>query len=99
MSKRKWIELCKTLGIFLLMLSAVFLAVRAFFIPGLTGKSFDYLTSEWFSLVKGYDQDSEQEENQVAALPIRIVAISSERKQCIQYNTDMLEAVFRQVSG
>jgi hypothetical protein len=99
MNKQQWIELCKTLGIFLLLFSAVFLAIKAFFVPGLTGKSFDHLTSEWMSLVGGQDQQTGPKGIQIAASPMRIVAISSEGKQCVQYNGEAVEAAFRQVAG
>lgn len=99
MNKQQWIELCKTLGIFLLLFSAVFLAIKAFFVPGLTGKSFDHLTSEWMSLMGGQDQETGSKGIQIAASPMRIVAISSEGKQCVQYHTEAMETAFRQVAG
>ncbi|MGI6497879.1 MAG: hypothetical protein ACOX0U_03465 [Oscillospiraceae bacterium] len=99
--KRQWVEWSKTVGIVLLSVSAVLLAIKAYFLPNLslTSQSPFHWATDWILQINGKSQETIQTGVQMASAPIRIVISSASGRRCVQYATAETESVFGQVGG
>lgn len=98
-NKRQWIEYGKTFGIAVLSISAVLLAIKAYFLPDLVSQFPLRWTTGWIFQIGDKTQKETNSGVQMASVPVRIVISSDSGRRCVQYGTAETEGVFGQVGG